>query len=97
VRYRRSDSHVNHHRDDEQPSYCFASLPNSAEYGLPGGRSRATKPPRQAQGGLCNICNEPCESDEVLRKHYRVAHPALAAKFEAKSNSPSDAENQLAP
>ena len=35
----------------------------------------------------CNICNEPCASNEALRAHYRERHPEAAANLEPQSGA----------
>lgn len=32
----------------------------------------------------CNVCNASCETEAVLRAHYREEHPELAARLEAQ-------------
>ncbi len=55
---------------------------------------RASQPshtPRSAQL-WCNICNEPCASNEALRAHYQEHHPEVAIHLEPQSGAASSAD-----
>ena len=41
----------------------------------------------------CNICNEPCASNEALRAHYRERHPEVAANLEPQAGAATTAEH----
>jgi hypothetical protein len=41
----------------------------------------------------CNICNEPCASNEALREHYRQRHPEAAANLEPQSGASTTPEH----
>ena len=48
-------------------------------------RPHLTRPSRQpGRAGLfrCNLCQEPVDSDQALRDHYRQRHPEAAAALE---------------
>jgi hypothetical protein len=41
----------------------------------------------------CNICSEPCATNDALREHYRERHPEAAANLEPKSGATSASDH----
>jgi hypothetical protein len=50
---------------------------------------RATQPSHVIRSAQlwCNICNEPCATNDALREHYRERHPEAAANLEPQSGA----------